>query len=247
MPLIGAREVDENAEYLLRKWIRELPHEATKADKGIEANLTTTSGAMETLAELDEGKLSAPQRKTTIVTGLASSNANISALFLRFLPPDQRPQTLGPTVDGNALLKLTGNPKRGAEILSPTGKWAACYACHSIHDVGGKIGPDLSKIASRLDKAQILESLLAPSKTITPEFQAWQIETSDGKTETGFITNQSESDIIFRLADGTTRTITKAGIKKQVPLPTSLMPEGLLQTLTQQEAADVLAWLGSLR
>jgi len=247
MPLIGAREVDENAERLLRNWIRELPQETTPVNEENEVGSGSVSDALKTLPTINSGKLTESQRQNAITAGLASSNANIRALFLRFLPPDQRPRTLGPAVDANALLKLTGNPERGAEILSPTGKWAACYACHTINGTGGKIGPDLSKVASRLDKAQILESLASPSKTIAPEFQAWRIESSDGKAETGFIVNQTESGTTFTLADGSARTLAKTAIKKQIPLATSLMPEGLLQTLTQQEAADVLAWLDSLK
>ena len=247
MPLIGAREVDENAERLIRKWISELPHEIKQADKSPAANLTTTSGAMKTISEMDEGKLSPAQRKPFTDAGLTSSNANINALFLRFLPADERPETLGSNIDGSALLKLTGNAKHGSQVLSPTGKWAACYACHTLNEVGGKIGPDLSKVASRLNKSQILESLASPSKTIAPEFQAWQFQTTDGKSETGFILKQSKTDLTLRLVDGTTRTISKTEIKKQSALPNSLMPEGLLQTLTQQEAADVLAWLSSLK
>lgn len=247
MPLIGAREVDENAERLLRAWILALPREGTQPDEKIEADTGGVSDALQALPAINSGKLTESQRQDAIATGLASSNANIRALFLRFLPPDQRPHTLGSAIDADALLNLTGDPERGAEILSPTGKWAACYACHTIHGSGGKIGPDLSNIASRLDKAQILESLASPSKTIAPEFQAWQIESSDGKAETGFIAKQSKSDTTFTLADGSTRTLAKTAIKKQVPLATSLMPEGLLQTLTQQEAADVLAWLSSLK
>ena len=247
MPLIGAREVDENAEQLLRKWIHELPRESTQTSKEIEANTDSVSDALKTLPTSHSGKLTDDQRQNVITAGLASSNANIQALFLRFLPPDQRPRTLGSNLDADALLKLTGDPKRGAEILSPTGKWAACYACHAINGNGGKIGPDLSKVASRLDKAQILESLASPSKTIAPEFQAWQIETSEGKAQTGFIAKQSKSDITFTLADGSTHTLAKTAITKQVPLVVSLMPEGLLQTLSQQEAADVLTWLASLK
>ena len=187
MPLIGAREVDENAERLLRKWIRDLPRDTNSTDKNIEADLTTTSGAIKTLASIDVGELSATKRKEIIDAGLASSNANINSLFLRFLPADQRPRTLGPDIDASALLKLTGNAKHGAQVLSPTGKWAACYACHTINDTGGKIGPDLSKVASRLNRSQILESLSSPSKTIAPEFQTWIFHISDGKTPTGFI------------------------------------------------------------
>ncbi len=247
MPLIGAAEVDENAERLLRKWIQTLPRERTRTDGASKTRSGDVSAAMETLAAISAGKLTDNERRDAVSAGLASPDANIRALFLRFLPPDQRPQTLGSTIEATTLLQLNGDPKRGAEILSPTGKWATCYSCHRIHGLGAMTGPDLSKVGSRLNKAQILESLVSPSKTIAPGFQAWRIETSDGKTETGFISEGTGSGITLRLGDGTIRTIAKADIKKQTPLATSLMPEGLLQTLTEQEAADVLSWLASLK
>ncbi|MFK5921872.1 MAG: PQQ-dependent sugar dehydrogenase [Verrucomicrobiota bacterium] len=247
MPLIGPREVDAHAETLITKWINELPHANQQTDGNIEAGLSSPSNAMKMIAKINSGELSDAQRKSTIDAGLASSNANINALFLRFLSPDERPRTLGSDIDVQNILQLTGNAKHGAQILSTTGKWAACYACHRINELGGKIGPDLTKVATRLNKQQILDSLLTPSKTINPEFQAWQIELSDEKTLTAFIIKQDKKQLTLRLVDGSTKNIAKTKIKNQSPLPTSLMPEGLLQTLTQQEAADVLEWLSTLK
>jgi len=73
------------------------------------------------------------------------------------------------------------------------------------------------------------------------------VETKDGQTQVGFIVRQNEGGLTLKLATGQTQTFAKAEVKSQKPLPMSLMPEGLLQSLTAQEAADVLEFLSSLK
>ena len=48
---------------------------------------------------------------------------------------------------------------------------------HKIGEQGGKLGPDLSQIGKKLTRAQIVESLLEPSKTIDPKYVARMVET----------------------------------------------------------------------
>ncbi|MCF6313299.1 MAG: PQQ-dependent sugar dehydrogenase [Verrucomicrobiales bacterium] len=245
MPLIGAQEIDQNAVTLLRQWISELPHTKPSPHPALKPGLSSTSAAMKLIATLDQ--LKPKQHEAIIAEALASPNANISALFLPFLPAEKRPQTLAATIDSHQLLKIKGDPKNGSRILSPTGKWAACFACHSVDGKGGNLGPDLSKIGSQMNKAQILQSIIFPSQAIRPEYQLWTVKSKNGKTTTGFITQQTPTTLTLRLTGGSTDQLNKKDILEQHPSPTSLMPEGLLQTLTEQEAADVLAWLNSLK
>jgi putative heme-binding domain-containing protein len=62
-------------------------------------------------------------------------------------------------------------PHAGQLCSPPTGKAAACTACHFLHGTGRDFGPDLSKVGARLSPEQILESLLTPSKTLADGYQ----------------------------------------------------------------------------
>ena len=168
-------------------------------------------------------------------------------LFDRFKPDDQREITIGLNPDVPKLLAMSGDAKRGSAVLSLQGKLGVCYACHLINGTGRDFGPDLSKVASRLKREQILESLLQPSKVIAPGYAAVSVEMKDGAIQSGFIVKEGAHDITLKTPTGQSVTLLKPDIKTQTKLPASLMPEGQLQSLTAQEAADVLTFLQSLK
>ena len=82
---------------------------------------------------------------------------------------------------------------------------------------------------------------------MAPEYRVWNIETRDGEYHTGFITKRGQNAIHLKLATGQTTQIATEQIKSNKPQTMSLMPEGMLQMMTEQEAADLLAFLSSLR
>ena len=108
-------------------------------------------------------------------------------------------------------------------------------------------GPDLSHIGTKWNRAAMLEQLIAPSKVIDPQWQLTTLELKTGDTKVGFITARTETELTLKMAAGLTETIATAQITKTTTSPISMMPEGLIQTLTAQEAADILEYLNSLK
>lgn len=188
-----------------------------------------------------------PRRAAAIKAAMASGDPNITSLFERFLPPDQRVKTLGMNFDVKKLLAVQGNAKRGGELLSMTGKMAACFACHIINGSGHDFGPDLSKVGARLTREQILESLKQPSKVIAKGYETWVVTLKDGRVQTGFITRSNGGSTTMKLPGGQPQAIAQDQIQSQQSQPSSLMPEGLLQSMTEQEAADVVSYLSGLK
>jgi putative heme-binding domain-containing protein len=230
MPLIGAQEADARGRDLLWEWIATMPGDAAPPSGEV-------SRAM--LALHDAGKADE--------AGLASANAHVRALHEGLLPAASRSATLGLSIDTKALLAHPGDAGRGAGLLSMTGKCATCLACHVVNGGGRDFGPDLSKIGARLTKEQLLESLLAPSKSVAAEYLPHVVETRDGQTHTGFVVMRGGDSFTLKLPTGETRTWSGKEARFRKPPAMSLMPEGLLQALTLQEAADLLAYLHSLR
>ena len=236
MPMIGAREVDPQGFQLLWDWIavgEVQPRPHTPPNTPSEALITTS------MISHNETKFDP--------SFIQISNPDISCYFERFLPPDQRVKTLGMNFDTKKLLAAKGDAKHGGELVSMTGKLAACLACHIVNGIGRDFGPDLSTVGSRLSREQILESLHQPSKVIAKGYETWIVTLKDGSVQSGFLINPAGGPLTLKLPSGQPQTIARDQVKSQQPLPTSLMPEGLLQSLTEQEATDVIAFLAGLK
>ena len=91
----------------------------------------------------------------------------------------------------------------------------------------------------------LLLAMIAPSAEIREGFATTIVETKDGATLAGFITDQDKEILALRDPAGQTHTIARDRIVKQSPLPASLMPEGLLAGLTDEELRDFLAYIRS--
>lgn len=251
MPIIGSHQVDSHGFQLLWEWIEDLgrrnsPRSEPPASdsKAVQEPLTASRTLQAIHAHEFQSEVVA---KTDFEAGLKSSDPNIAPLFERFLPPDQRRKVIGPQPDVAQLLGLSGDARRGEALMSPDGALSTCLACHFVNGTGRDFGPDLSKVGSRLSKEQLLESLLHPSRTIAEGYSAQMAELADGTSQLGFVVKRTADHTVFKLPTGQSIPLRHAEIRSLKPLPASLMPEGLLQSLTPAEVADVLAYLRSLK
>lgn len=216
-------------------------------DEALRRALADVPAALELVYALDTEWFKPPLRGKIIQEALKCGNPNITSLFERFLPPEQRVKTLGMNFDVKKLLAVQGDAKRGGELLSMTGKLATCLACHIVNGSGRDFGPDLSKVGARLTREQILESLQKPSKAIAKGYETWVITLKDGSVQNGFLVQSDEASMTLKLPTGQPQIIANDQIQSRQPQPVSLMPEGLVQGLTAQEAADIIAYLAGLK
>jgi putative heme-binding domain-containing protein len=108
------------------------------------------------------------------------------------------------------------------------------------------MGPDLLGVGKRLTKAQILDSILDPSKLIDPKFAGVLIQTTDGDVLSGVLVERSEERLVLCDAEGQ-RELKASRVARLVPQSKSMMPDGLLQDLSAQEAADLVEYLVGLK
>ncbi len=149
-------------------------------------------------------------------------------------------------IDHAALLSVAGAAHRGRRLFAESNA-VQCRTCHAVGSQVGAVGPALDRVGTRLDRQKILESLLEPSKTIAPEYRTWLAVTDDGRSVTGLMVKRTEETVSIVDAAGKLTEIAAATIDELEPLPTSLMPEHLLRDLSAGQAADLLAYLESLR
>ena len=276
MPHLGSRKLDPLGLKLMHDWIAAMPLEKTgRAPARLgqvetqrklihSLGLAKRKDQPDTLAKLldqSSGALMLQQavlgnsplgqaieddRLEIAAAAAQHKNFRVRELFEPFLPDSQRAKTLGPTPDTAKLLSLKGSPVKGGILFRQAGR-TLCVNCHRVQGEGKNIGPDLSQIGARLNREQLLESLLAPSATIPDGFIHYTLEMKSGEAHSGFLLERGKDTTRFRLITGEEKTLTTQGVKRFTEVPTSIMPAGLLQNLTPQEAADLLAYLASLR
>lgn len=121
-------------------------------------------------------------------------------------------------------------------------KLALCATCHRHSGRGNVVGPDLTLIAQQGDRMAILRSILEPQREVAPQFYPTQLKLKDGSDFLGILLRSSNVDV-FRDITGRERTFQKTDVVQRTELKTSLMPPGLVASLTDEELRDLLAFL----
>jgi putative heme-binding domain-containing protein len=123
---------------------------------------------------------------------------------------------------------------------------AKCFACHRYNDEGGGLGPDLSGVAGRFSARDLLESIVVPSKTISDQYEAVTVATTDGRVITGRIVNLHGDNLMINpdmFDPNNMVNVSRSHIEEIKRSPISLMPLGLLNTLKKDEVLDLFAYL----
>ncbi len=133
----------------------------------------------------------------------------------------------------------SGIPKPGKKIFEQQ-----CARCHSLFGRGGKLGPDLTTYR-RDDLDTMLLNIVNPSAEVREGFVGSVVAITDGRILSGVIIEQDKNVVVLREADGHDATLDRTSIDAMSPSKKSLMPEGLLDTLTPQQVRDLFAYLRS--
>ncbi len=133
------------------------------------------------------------------------------------------------------------NFEKGRTLFGET----SCFSCHRYALEGGAQGPDLTVVGNRFSPKDLLESIIEPSKQVSDQYQAVVITTDNARVVTGRIVNLNgdSMQIITNMLDPNNMTsIDRTKIESIEPSKVSMMPAGLLDTLTEEEIFDLLAY-----
>ncbi len=264
MPYLGGRLVDDRGLLAVRDWIAGMKsnpkdllpatlnqREAEEAmlarlktgdGAALDPLLASPSGALSVALALVEGSLTGDLRAQAIARGSASPDPARRDLFERYLPESQRRQVLGSDIKPAELLAMKGDAARGKTLFM-----AVCAACHAAQGAGIDFGPELSKIGAKWNRQAMVEQILFPSKILEPQWQLATVTLTSKEAKVGFIAARNDDELTLKMAGGVTEKIPAKKVASATTQRVSLMPEGLLQSLTAQEAADLLEFLASLK
>jgi putative heme-binding domain-containing protein len=120
---------------------------------------------------------------------------------------------------------------------------ASCSKCHRIGSLGEQIGPELTRVATRLQRKQILQEIMYPSLHLNEEYPAATLLLHDGRVLSGTVTSAGPDAVLVGSADGMKTIIEKTDIEEVHPRRDSTMPPGLLDSLTVPEIQSLMAFL----
>jgi putative membrane-bound dehydrogenase-like protein len=132
-----------------------------------------------------------------------------------------------------------GNPYPGKVLYQHS-----CGKCHTLFAEGGQVGPDLTAF-KRDDVRGILLNVVNPSAEIREGFENYTVATTEGRIVTGFIADQDNQVVVLRGIDGLNVVLPRDDIEEMVANPKSVMPEGILDDLTDQQIQHLFAYLRS--
>lgn len=131
------------------------------------------------------------------------------------------------------------SPEQGERVFHR----ARCSACHVFGDIGRGGGPDLSTVVKRFRRREILESIMYPSRVISDQYQAVDVELDDGGFHSGMVVEDSETGLTLIDTGGNRLDLDRSRIRSQEPSALSIMPEGLLEAMTLSDLASLMRFL----
>ncbi|MGE0405538.1 MAG: hypothetical protein AB7O65_04495 [Candidatus Korobacteraceae bacterium] len=137
----------------------------------------------------------------------------------------------------------SGDDARGEALVSGKG---ACLSCHQVGARGSRLGPDLSEIGVVRTAPELYESLVNPAALVLPEGRFFKVVTREGVSVTGRLMNLDTYTVLLMDSKEQLRSFDKASLREYSFVKGSTMPS-YRATLTSQELADVIAYLGTLK
>jgi putative heme-binding domain-containing protein len=135
-----------------------------------------------------------------------------------------------------------GNMPNGERIF-----WASCGGCHRVNDRGGRLGPDLSQIASSQPRDSILRSIRDASESITSGYEPVTLVTRDGRRIRGIRKGEDAFSIQIMDTGERLQGYIKAELREVSRDTQSVMPSFAADRLSAADLDDLLAFLGTLR
>ena len=117
-----------------------------------------------------------------------------------------------------------------------------CGACHQMYGEGGLVGPDITG-SNRANLDYLLSNIISPSEVIQDDYKMVVVTTHDGRTYLGNVSAENERQVTLRVVGQEAVVLNKSDIQSLDVTAVSLMPEGLLETLTDAEVLDLVAFL----
>ncbi len=127
----------------------------------------------------------------------------------------------------------------------------SCVKCHRMNTKGGLVGPDLAGVKEKIAKGDfkrldVLREMLEPSAKMDEKYRTLVVVNVRGRVHTGIVAGRDDEKLqllVNPLDQQEPITLAVEEIDEEIPSQISLMPMGLLNTLTKEEILDLLLYI----
>ena len=122
----------------------------------------------------------------------------------------------------------------------------SCHVCHRFRNEGGAVGPDLTAVSGKFSPHDLLESIVDPGREISDQYGASVFSLRNGEKVVGRIMNLKGDNYRVTtdmMQSNATTSINAGEIVSIEPSGISMMPSGLLSTMTDDDILDLLSYL----
>ncbi|MCE2783561.1 MAG: c-type cytochrome [Pirellula sp.] len=168
---------------------------------------------------------------------------NIRKVAIGNLEDEDKAASVDELAEKFAAKKGGFNYERGKQMFAV----AQCYKCHRFSSQGGIQGPDLTASSQRFSTKDMLTAIIEPNKEISDQYEATVFQTEE-ETVIGRVANLNGDNLMVAtnmLDPGNFTNLKRSDIIDMKPSKASMMPSGLLDTLTEEEIFDLLVYLQS--
>lgn len=195
------------------------------------------------IAAVDAGKVPAPHLNAEMARSLLRHdlpevNAAVERLWKPLLVTGLTPEKDREVARLRAVARAgAGDADRGrAHFL------ARCANCHALKGEGGNVGPDLTGYdRTSLDFWAL--NIVYPSLEIREGFGSYDVRLTDGTIANGILERRDGGEIVLRDLAGNRTRVREEKVASLIASPISVMPEGLLGGMSDQDLRDFFAYL----
>lgn len=234
-------EVPEAAEAVLAQYPKMPP---SLQDKARDVLVSRPSWAALTLSAVEKGTLSSKdfglvQVRRILLHNDSALSARCEKLWGQMRPATSREKQGRIMAVSQILAKGPGDTARGRALVKQH-----CLNCHQLFGEGEKVGPDLTPV-DRKNLEVLLPNVIDPSGVIREGYQQYNVATTDGRVLSGLLAENTPEKVTVLDAKNVRTTLRQSEIEATRRADSSLMPEAILDPLTDQEIRDVFAFLRS--
>jgi putative heme-binding domain-containing protein len=201
----------------------------------------TALGQLEIIELIGDNKISSKLVKNILPELVSSADPEVRKMALKLNVNDNGKISLK-KYNIKSLITKRGSVKKGKQVYMK-----ACFTCHKSGDIGIDFGPALTEIGDKLAREAMYVSIIDPNAAISFGYEGFNIKTKSGSTLVGYIISDSDDELVMKVPGGVSVTTKKSEIFSKNKIDGSLMPEGIIASITEEELVDLVEYLMTLK